>query len=141
MQNLRNAVHRISPAQLLASRTSLNAENKRRSVAKSNSTINDEDSISIQMPDIPSRLSMYQSLSCIRRGLVVRISAFHAGGPGSIPGVGIRFFSPSDEYDASPNTLILTRIQMKANFDVRINNRCVFVLDKRHIAHRFCSKS
>ena len=28
----------------------------------------------------------------IRRGLVVRISAFHAGGPGSIPGVGILFF-------------------------------------------------
>ena len=28
----------------------------------------------------------------IRRGLVVRISAFHAGGPGSIPGVGIPFF-------------------------------------------------
>ena len=27
----------------------------------------------------------------IRRGLVVRISAFHAGGPGSIPGVGILF--------------------------------------------------
>ena len=28
----------------------------------------------------------------VRRGLVVRISAFHAGGPGSIPGVGIPFF-------------------------------------------------
>jgi hypothetical protein len=28
----------------------------------------------------------------VRRGLVVRISAFHAGGPGSIPGVGMIFF-------------------------------------------------
>ena len=28
----------------------------------------------------------------IRRGLVVRISAFHAGGPGSIPGVGKLLF-------------------------------------------------
>ena len=36
----------------------------------------------------------FRSIIDIRRGLVVRISAFHAGGPGSIPGVGIHFFLP-----------------------------------------------
>ena len=29
-------------------------------------------------------------------GLVVRIPAFHAGGPGSIPGVGALYFDQSD---------------------------------------------
>ncbi len=37
-------------------------------------------------------------LISIRRGLVVRISAFHAGGPGSIPGVGILFLYESHTY-------------------------------------------
>ena len=33
-----------------------------------------------------------QSISAVPRGLAVRISGFHPGGPGSIPGVGTNCF-------------------------------------------------
>jgi hypothetical protein len=93
MQSLRDAVHRIPhPHASSQSRTSLTSEKKQKSEAPNRSSINDEDAISLKVPNLPSRSSMYYSSTCIRRGLVVRISAFHAGGPGSIPGVGILFF-------------------------------------------------
>ncbi len=92
MQSLRDTVHRIPHPHLSSSRISLNS-NKNLKVSRSISEdINDEDATSLKVPSISSRTSMYKLLQCIRRGLVVRISAFHAGGPGSIPGVGILFF-------------------------------------------------
>jgi hypothetical protein len=93
VQSIRDAVKRISRPHISSSRTSLNSKKKRNSTMSIASTINDEDGISIKVPDKQNRSSMYHSFVCIRRGLVVRISAFHAGGPGSIPGVGILFFS------------------------------------------------
>ena len=52
-------------------------------------------SLSVKMYGMISNMleySYYTTYAIIRRGLVVRISAFHAGGPGSIPGVGIILF-------------------------------------------------
>ncbi len=92
MQNIRDTVHRISHPHQSLSRTSLNTEKKDKAEISSTPIINDEDTISLQIPDVQSQSSMYHLYRCIRRGLVVRISAFHAGGPGSIPGVGILFF-------------------------------------------------
>ena len=38
-----------------------------------------------------NKINLCTSVNYIPYGLVVRIPAFHAGGPGSIPGVGIIF--------------------------------------------------
>ncbi len=90
MQSLRNTVTRHP---LSSSRTSLSSEKNKKDEILNSSIINDEDTtISSKIKDEPSKSSMYYLVICIRRGLVVRISAFHAGGPGSIPGVGILFF-------------------------------------------------
>ncbi len=89
MQSLRDAVHRIPHPHISSSRTSLTSEKNRKVEITKSSTIDVQDTISLKVPDISS---MYCLFRCIRRGLVVRISAFHAGGPGSIPGVGILFF-------------------------------------------------
>ena len=92
MQSLRNAVHRIPHPHISSSRTSLAVEKEDKSERANSSTINDEDMIPSKVKDVSSRTSMYYLFIYIRRGLVVRISAFHAGGPGSIPGVGIYLF-------------------------------------------------
>ncbi len=92
MQSLRNTVNRISHPHISSSRTSLNSEKNRKNIISTSSTIDVEDKISSKVKDEPSISSMYHSFIYIRRGLVVRISAFHAGGPGSIPGVGMLFF-------------------------------------------------
>ena len=41
--------------------------------------------------DVVYEYALVHSMSRIPYGLVVRIPAFHAGGPGSIPGVGAQF--------------------------------------------------
>ena len=94
MQSLRDTVHRIPHPRLSSSRISLNTEKNRPMHMSIGSAMNDGDVVSLKVPSISSRTSMYIVYQCIRRGLVVRISAFHAGGPGSIPGVGIPFFLP-----------------------------------------------
>ena len=89
IQSIRDAVGRLSRPHLSKSRTSLASEKKtkhseeRRTSRASTSPIENP----------PNKSSKSSKKHCIRRGLVVRISAFHAGGPGSIPGVGIVFFS------------------------------------------------
>lgn len=42
-------------------------------------------------PKLPFSAPLSAHRSAVPYGLVVRIPAFHAGGPGSIPGVGGRF--------------------------------------------------
>ena len=92
MLSLRDKVHRIPHPHISSSRTSLNSQKTATNEIPTSSTINNEDTISTKAKDIPTKSGMYYLMICIRRGLVVRISAFHAGGPGSIPGVGILFF-------------------------------------------------
>ena len=96
VERVRDAIHRIPRPHISSSRTSLNSKKKRNSVISNASTVNDEDTVSIMVPDKQNRSGMYHSFRCIRRGLVVRISAFHAGGPGSIPGVGTLIFYPKN---------------------------------------------
>jgi hypothetical protein len=89
MQSLRDVVNRISRPPLSAARDLANAEKKLKSaVTNGLQTDDDDNNTSLKIAKAQSGTSMFASYRCIRRGLVVRISAFHAGGPGSIPGVG-----------------------------------------------------
>ena len=92
MQSLRDAIHRVPHPCLSSSRISLNINKTQQVKMSVSSILNDGDVVSLRVPSLTSRTSMYRLDQCIRRGLVVRISAFHAGGLGSIPGVGIPFF-------------------------------------------------
>ena len=89
MQSLRDVVHRISRPPMSAARDLATSEKKLKSAMTNGvQTDDDNDNTSLKISKAQSRTSMYAVYRCIRRGLVVRISAFHAGGPGSIPGVG-----------------------------------------------------
>jgi hypothetical protein len=92
IQGIRDAVHRIPKPHISASRTSLDSEQHPKSEVSDSTTLKDHDTISVERSEKQHKSRMYPSYKCIRRGLVVRISAFHAGGPGSIPGVGMLFF-------------------------------------------------
>ena len=63
VQSLRDAVHRIPHPHLSSSRTSLSSKKKRQSVVSNASTINDQDSISIQVPEKQNRAGMYPTWS------------------------------------------------------------------------------
>ena len=92
IQSLRDAVNRIPKRNLSASRTSLNSEQKVKGDLAEKSTTSNQDLKPLPASDEQPKSSKSSSEECVRRGLVVRISAFHAGGPGSIPGVGSPFF-------------------------------------------------
>jgi hypothetical protein len=93
MHSLRGMFPRVPYSQQTSIRLTLNDETQTNTDPL---IVNSQDTLAIKIPNMPSRTSMSNTHRYIRRGLVVRISAFHAGGPGSIPGVGIyTFFSSS----------------------------------------------
>ncbi len=63
VQSLRDAVHRIPRPHLSSSRTSLSSKKKRQSVVSNTSTINDQESISVQVPVKQNRAGMYPTWS------------------------------------------------------------------------------
>ena len=64
MQNLRDTVHRITPSQLLSSRTTSNAKKDRLSVSSNiPSGKDDEDAVSVKMSETTNKTSMYPTWS------------------------------------------------------------------------------
>ncbi|CAF1304997.1 unnamed protein product [Adineta steineri] len=58
MQNIRDTVRNVSPGNFLSSRTSLNSEKKAKVRQSSTSTFNEEDTVSLKVPDKQSRSSI-----------------------------------------------------------------------------------
>ncbi|CAF1129941.1 unnamed protein product [Adineta steineri] len=58
MQNIRDTVRNVSPGNFLSSRTSLNSEKKAKVRQSSTSTVNEDDTVSLKVPDKQSRSSI-----------------------------------------------------------------------------------
>ena len=134
MQSLRDVVNRISRPPLSAARDLANSEKKLKSAMTNGLQTDDDDNTSLKISKAPSRTSMFAFYQCIRRGLVVRISAFHAGGPGSIPGVGILFLLLS-----KPVCVALSVLDSKAQ--THITSDVLFEKGKKRIQHTLWNES